>query len=84
MVEGSCYAVNYHRFTDNTIITMGSHHTTHGWAEHDLQWLRHEVQATGFAMKGKRNFKADRSVFVEIIFRPRVQNEEDAIPVEAA
>jgi retron-type reverse transcriptase len=37
--QGSYEAVNYHRFSDDIVITVSGHHTKRGWAERAMERL---------------------------------------------
>ena len=40
-------AVNYHRFADDSVISVSGHHTKRGWAERALQRLREQIAPLG-------------------------------------
>ena len=45
--EGEYEAVNYHRFSDDIVITVSGHHTKRGWAERALQRLCEQADLIG-------------------------------------
>jgi len=45
--EGEYEAVNYHRFSDDIVITVSGHHTKRGWAERALQRLCEQADLVG-------------------------------------
>lgn len=45
--QGSYEAVNYHRFSDDIVITVSGHHTKRGWAERAMQRLQEELAPLG-------------------------------------
>lgn len=45
--EGACEAVNYRRFGDHIVTTIGGHHTKRGWAEPALQPIREQFALIG-------------------------------------
>src|SRR3990170_2295298 len=45
--EGEYEAVNYHRFSDDIVITVSGHHTKQGWAERALQRLCEQADQIG-------------------------------------
>jgi group II intron reverse transcriptase/maturase len=48
--EGSYEAVNYHRFSDDIVITVSGHHTKKGWAERALERLQVELMPLGVSI----------------------------------
>jgi len=45
--DGEYEAVNYHRFSDDIVITVSGHHTKRGWAERALQRLCEQAELIG-------------------------------------
>ena len=45
--EGDYEAVNYHRFADDSVITVSGHHSKRGWAERALQRLQEQIAPLG-------------------------------------
>ena len=41
--QGHYEAVNYHRFSDDIVITISGHHTKRGWAERAMERLQEEL-----------------------------------------
>jgi RNA-directed DNA polymerase len=45
--QGSFEAVNYHRFSDDIVVTVSGHHSKSGWAERALERLQEELEPLG-------------------------------------
>jgi len=45
--QGPYEAVNYHRFSDDIVITVSGHHTKKGWAERAMERLQEEMTPLG-------------------------------------
>lgn len=45
--QGTYEAVNYHRFADDSVITVSGHHTKRGWAARALQRLQEHLARLG-------------------------------------
>ena len=45
--QGQYEAVNYHRFSDDIVITVSGHHSKRGWAERALERLEEELEPLG-------------------------------------
>lgn len=48
--QGSYEAVNYHRFSDDIVITVSGHHSKKGWAERALERLQEEMSPLGVSI----------------------------------
>jgi group II intron reverse transcriptase/maturase len=48
--NGEYEAVNYHRFSDDIVITVSGHFTRRGWAERALQRLREQIEPLGISL----------------------------------
>jgi len=48
--QGSYEAVNYHRFSDDIVITVSGHSSKQGWAERELERLEEAVKPLGVAL----------------------------------
>ena len=48
--EGPYEAVNYHRFSDDIVITVSGHHTKRGWAKRALERLQEELEPLGVTL----------------------------------
>jgi RNA-directed DNA polymerase len=48
--RGPYEAVNYHRFSDDILITVSGHHTKRGWAERALERLQEEMMPLGVSI----------------------------------
>lgn len=55
-----CYeAVNYHRFSDDIVITVSGHRSKSGWAERALERLQEELAPLGVAINREKTRVAD-------------------------
>ncbi len=57
--QGPYEAVNYHRFSDDIVITVSGHHTKRGWAERALQRLREQLEPLGVVLNTEKTKVAD-------------------------
>jgi RNA-directed DNA polymerase len=48
--QGPYEAVNYHRFSDDIVITVSGHHSKQGWAERALERLQEEISPLGVSI----------------------------------
>ena len=48
--QGPYEAVNYHRFSDDIVITVSGHHSKRGWAARALQRLEEELEPLGVCL----------------------------------
>ena len=52
--EGSYEAINYHRFADDIVITVSSHHTKNGWSERAIQRLEEHLVPLGVSLNAEK------------------------------
>jgi RNA-directed DNA polymerase len=57
--QGSYEAVNYHRFTDDIVITVSGHHTKRGWAQRALQRLQEQLAPLGVELNREKTKLVD-------------------------
>ena len=57
--QGSYEAVNYHRFSDDIVITVSGHHTKRGWAERALLRLREQLAPLGVELNAEKTRMVD-------------------------
>ena len=57
--EGEYEAVNYHRFSDDIVITVSGHHTKRGWAERALQRLCEQADLIGVKLNMEKTKVVD-------------------------
>jgi hypothetical protein len=50
--QGPYEAINYHRFADDTVITISGHWSKRGWAERALQRLQEQLEARSRVTNG--------------------------------
>ncbi len=53
--QGPYEAVNYHRFSDDIVITVSGHHSKRGWAERALERLQEEIGASWGQPQSRQN-----------------------------
>lgn len=76
--EDNYEAVNYHRFADDTIITVSGHSSKRGWAERALQRLQEQLEPLGVQLNLEKTkivntVKGESFPFLGFDFR-RVEN----------
>jgi group II intron reverse transcriptase/maturase len=52
-------AVNYHRFSDDIVITVSGHHTKRGWAERALRRLCEQLEPIGVELNAEKTRVVD-------------------------
>ena len=52
--QGPYEAINYHRFADDTVITVSGHGSKRGWAERVLQRLQEQLEPWGSSSTARR------------------------------
>jgi group II intron reverse transcriptase/maturase len=57
--QGPYEAVNYHRFSDDIVITISGHHTKRGWAERALQRLEEALTPLGVSLNREKTKVVD-------------------------
>ena len=57
--QGPYEAVNYHRFADDMVITVSSHHTKRGWAQRALQRLQEQLAPLGVELNREKTRMVD-------------------------
>ncbi len=57
--QGPYEAVNYHRFSDDIVITVSGHHTKRGWAKRALERLDKETSPLGIALNRDKTRMVD-------------------------
>ena len=78
--EGEYEAVNYHRFSDDIVITVSGHHTKRGWAERALQRLCEQTEPIGVSLNMEKTkvvnlLNGETFGFLGFDFR-RIQNRD--------
>jgi len=57
--QGPYEAVNYHRFSDDIVITVSGHHTKRGWADRALLRLREQLTPLGVELNAEKTRMVD-------------------------
>jgi RNA-directed DNA polymerase len=57
--EGPYEAINYHRFADDTVITISGHWSKRGWAERALQRLQEQMERLGVELNREKTKLVD-------------------------
>jgi len=57
--EGPYEAINYHRFADDTVITVSGHGSKRGWAERALQRLQEQLEPLGVELNREKTKMVD-------------------------
>jgi group II intron reverse transcriptase/maturase len=57
--QGPYEAVNYHRFSDDIVITVSGHHSKRGWAERALQRLCEQLEPIGVELNAEKTRVVD-------------------------
>ena len=80
--QGSYEAVNYHRFSDDIVITVSGHSSKQGWAERALERLREELEPLGVSLNHDKTrivdiLKGESFSFLGFDFRRVPKKRED-------
>jgi RNA-directed DNA polymerase len=57
--QGPYEAINYHRFSDDIVITVSGHHTKRGWARRALQRLCEQLEPIGVELNAEKTRVVD-------------------------
>ena len=57
--QGPYEAINYHRFADDTVITVSGHGSKRGWAERALQRLQEQLEPLGVELNREKTKMVD-------------------------
>ena len=82
--QGSYEAVNYHRFSDDMVITVSGHYTKRGWAQRAMERLQEELAPLGVHINHDKTrivsiLKGEAFTFLGFDFRRVPKKEEQWI-----
>jgi RNA-directed DNA polymerase len=80
--QGSYEAVNYHRFSDDIVITVSGHWTKRGWAQRAMERLQEELAPLGVRINRDKTrivntLKGEAFTFLGFDFRRVPKKRED-------